>query len=202
MKTRHYVLGVLSLFLVLILSALYVYGMTKVPSPINENGEGPILDVLFREMGMTGVPPTLVPGDIKLKGLKGAMVKVSDFRGKIVFLNFWAAWCPACRLEMPSMEKLHNRFRNKDFAMIAIDLEEPASTVRDFFKEFHLTFTALLDSDGEAADLFGVTSIPVTFVLDKEGKIIGGALGAREWDNQESAALFEHLVNQGVMPPS
>jgi peroxiredoxin len=195
MKTRHYVLAVSSLFLVLILLALYVHGMRKFPSPINQNGEDLILDRLFRGMGITRVPPTLVPGDIKLKGLKGAMVKVSDFRSKIVFLNFWAAWCPACRLEMPSMEKLHNRFRNKDFVMVAIDLEEPASTVRDFFKEFHLTFTALLDSDGEAASLFGVTSIPMTFILDKEGKIIGGAVGAMEWDNKESAALFEHLVN-------
>jgi peroxiredoxin len=202
MKTRHYVLAISALLLVLILSGLYVHEMTKAPSPNTEYAEELILHRLFRGMGITRVAPTPVPRDMKLKGLDGAMVRFSDFKGKIVFLNFWATWCPACRLEMPSMEKLHNRFRNKDFVMIAIDLQEPASTVRAFLKDHHLTFTALLDSDGEAAALFSVTSIPVTFILDKEGNIIGGALGAREWDKKEATSLFEHLVNQGVVPSS
>jgi thiol-disulfide isomerase/thioredoxin len=159
------------------------------------------LDQLFGEMGVIKMVQAL-PVEIRLKDLNGQQVSLSDFRGKIVFLNFWTTWCYACRIEMPDMEKLHQKFKNKDFAMVSINLQESASQVKQFFKDFKLTFTALLDSDGEVGAHFMITAIPTTFILNKEGIIIGKVMGPREWDGKKAFALFEHLTNRSVATTS
>jgi thiol-disulfide isomerase/thioredoxin len=138
------------------------------------------------------------PIQFKLKDLNGSEVALSDYKGKIVFLNFWTTWCPTCRIEMPSMEKLHQKFKNQDFAMVTINLQESASQVKRFFKEYKLTFTALLDSDGEVGIRFRINAIPTTYILDKEGRIIAKTIGPREWDSKKSIVLFEHLTNKFV----
>jgi peroxiredoxin len=156
------------------------------------------LDRLFRDMLVLKIPHVTEPADIRLKDIEGRQVNLSDFRGKIVFLNFWTTWCPACRIEMPSMEKLHQKFKYKDFAMVTINLQETASQVKEFFKVHKLTFTALLDSTGDVGTAFGIYQIPTTFILDKEGRIIAKAVGPREWDSKNAIALFEHLTDKYV----
>jgi len=83
-----------------------------------------------------------------------------------------------------------------------LNLQESASQVRQFFKELNLTFTALLDSGGEVGAHFMITAIPTTFILDKEGIILGKVLGPREWNNKKALALFEHLTNRSVATTS
>jgi peroxiredoxin len=151
---------------------------------------------LFRDMLIIQMPQAGNPIEIRLNDTDGRPVSLSDYRGKIIFLNFWTTWCPTCRIEMPSMEKLHQKFKDGDFAMVTINLQEPASRVKEFFKEFKLTFTALLDTGGEVGSMFGINQIPTTYILDKKGRIIGKALGPREWDSRKSRALFEHLTNR------
>jgi peroxiredoxin len=129
-----------------------------------------------------------------LKDLSGKEVKLEDHRGKIVFLNFWATWCPPCRDEMPSMEKLYTEFKDRDFRMLAVDLREGAKKVRAFKKKFKLNFPILLDSDGSVGSMYGVRSIPTTYLIDREGHVIGGALGARDWASKEAFELFDHLL--------
>lgn len=158
------------------------------------------LERLFGKMGILQMPHVTPPLEIQLNDLSGNTMRLSDFRGKIVFLNFWATWCPTCVVEMPSMEKLHQQFKNQDFAMIAVNLQESEMQVKSFFEKLQLSFTALLDSSGEVASGLAVNALPTTFFLDKEGRIIGMALGPREWDNQESIALFEFLVNRSAAP--
>jgi len=159
------------------------------------------LDQLFGDMGVIKMVQAL-PVEIRLKDLNGRPVSLSDFRGKIVFLNFWATWCYACRIEMPDMEKLHQKFKNKDFAMLTVNLQESASQVKQFFKQFNLTFTALLDSSGEVGAHFMITAIPTTFILDKKGIILGKVMGPREWNSKKAFALFEHLTNRSVATTS
>ena len=84
--------------------------------------------------------------------------------------------------------------------MVAIDLQESASQVKAFLKEYKLTFTALLDSTGDVGIRFRINAIPTTFILDQKGRIIAKALGPREWDSKKSIALFEHLTDQYVAP--
>jgi thiol-disulfide isomerase/thioredoxin len=159
------------------------------------------LDQLLGGMGVIKMVQAL-PVEIRLKDLNGRLVSLSDFRGKIVFLNFWTTWCFDCRIEMPDMEKLHQKFKNKDFAMVTVNLQESASQVKQFFKELNLTFTALLDSGGEVGAHFMITAIPTTYILDKEGIIIGKVMGPREWDDKKAFALFEHLTNRSVATTS
>lgn len=130
-----------------------------------------------------------------LKDLGGNEVRLDDFRGKIVFLNFWATWCPPCREEMPSMEKLYREFRERDFTILAIDLREDNRKVKAFKEEFGLTFPILLDSDGAVGLDYRITSIPTTYLVDREGFLIGGALGARDWSRAEAFGLINQLLN-------
>ncbi len=157
------------------------------------------MDRLFGIVGVIKVPPAEDPVRINLKDMNGNNISLSDFKGKIVFLNFWTTWCPTCRIEMPSMEKLHQKLKNKNFAMVTINLQESASQVKAFFKEFKLTFTSLLDSTGEVGASFGIRAIPTTYILDKTGRIIGQVSGPREWDSKAAIALFENLIDNDVV---
>ena len=158
--------------------------------------DSPKLERLFEDMGVLELPQTTDPVEIRLQDINGNLVSLSDFRGRIVFLNFWTTWCPTCRIEMPSMEKLHQKFKNQDFAMVTVNIQESASQVEKFYKNFKLTFTTLLDTTGEVAMGFSIRSIPTTFILDNSGRIIGTVMGSREWDDRKAVALFEHLINK------
>jgi len=155
--------------------------------------DGNKLDRLMADIGVSKHPFSNDPLGIKLLNTAGRHVGLDDFRGKIVFLNFWATWCPTCRTEMPSMERLHRKLSGKDFAMVTVNIKETASQVKIFFEEYNLTFTALIDTTGEVSTEFGLRAIPTTFILDKSGQILGRINGPREWDSRKSVALFEHL---------
>jgi len=187
------------LFLVIIivcsgLGAIFIYN-AELSAKTDNRG----MDKLFSIVGVIRVPPDKDPVAINLKDMNGKNISLSDYNGKIVFLNFWTTWCPTCRIEMPSMEKLHQKLKNKDFAMLTINLQESASQVKAFFKEFKLTFTALLDSNGEVGASFGIRAIPTTYILDKTGRIIGRVNGPREWDSKAAIALFENLIDNDTL---
>jgi thiol-disulfide isomerase/thioredoxin len=183
-------------FIILLFSGLAAFYLFEAESLAKADNQE--LDQLLGDMGVIKMVQAL-PVEIRLKDLNGQQVSLSDFRGKIVFLNFWATWCYACRIEMPDMEKLHQKFKNKDFAMVTINLQESVSQVKQFFKDFKLTFTALLDSDGAVGAHFMITAIPTTFILDKEGIIIGKVMGPREWDSKKAIALFENLIENDAV---
>ncbi len=183
-------------FITLLFSGLAAFYLFEAESLAKADSQE--LDQLFGDMGVIKMVQAL-PVEIRLKDLNGQQVRLSDFRGKIIFLNFWATWCYACRIEMPDMEKLHQKFKNKDFAMVTINLQESVSQVKQFFKDFKLTFTALLDSDGAVGAHFMITAIPTTFILDKEGIIIGKVMGPREWDSKAAIALFENLMDKDAV---
>ncbi len=143
-------------------------------------------------LGIVKFDNKLKAPDFTLKDVTGKKVSLQDYRGKIVFLNFWATWCPPCRVEMPSMERLYSEFKDKDFAMLAIDLQEAASTVKDFGEQLGLSYPLLLDSDGSVGVAYGVRSIPATYLVDRQGYLIGGALGPRDWASHESFRLINH----------
>jgi len=159
-------------------------------------------DRLFRKMGALPVPHTAEAIDFTLKDLNGNLVRISDFRGNIVLLNFWATWCPECRLEMPSMQKLHSRFKNNNFVLVSVSIKETAAEVKNFFNKNGLTFIGLLDSDGKVSSQMAIRAIPTTFILSRNGEILGTIMGAREWNSKEAIALFEHLINLKEDPSS
>ena len=153
-------------------------------------------DHYFKAAGVFEVKPGQA-ADFTLVDIRGRRVSLSDHRGKIIFLNFWTTWCPSCKVEMPDMEKLHRRFKDREFVMLAVDLKEPAKVVREFSKRQKLTFTVLLDPRGQVGAQFRIRNIPTTLILDREGRVIGEAVGPRDWAGKASTALFEHLVSGG-----
>ena len=188
--------GIYPIFLLLCsgIAALFLF-KTDLLTKTDSRG----MDKLFSIMGVVRVPPARDPVVINLKDINGKTISISDFKDKIVFLNFWTTWCPTCRIEMPSMEKLHQKLKNKDFAMVTVNLQESASQIKAFFKEFKLTFTALLDSNGEVGASFAIRAIPTTYILDKTGRIIGRISGPREWDSKAAIALFENLMDNDTV---
>ncbi|MDP2647255.1 MAG: redoxin family protein [Desulfobacterales bacterium] len=161
---------------------------------IEKNHPIDTLDKLYQDLSIVKIPAVMPPTDMAITDLEENPVKLSIFKGRVVFLNFWASWCDACRVEMPSMEKLHQKFKDKDFSMVAVDLQEPAALVKNFFAAYKLTFLPLLDSNGQMSAAFGIHTIPTTFVLNRQGRVIGKAVGARDWYSKASLAFFEHLV--------
>ena len=153
-----------------------------------------ILDKKFASMGiikLAGFPP---PASIDPIDMDGIPVKLSDFEGKIVFLNFWTTWCPDCVDEMPDIEKLHKKMNNNDFIILGIDLKESTKKIKKFIKKHKLTFKIVLDKKGDMGRAFGIRSIPTTFILNRKGGLIGKAMGARNWDKKKSLDLFEYLL--------
>jgi thiol-disulfide isomerase/thioredoxin len=148
---------------------------------------------LLKALGVLSVEPT-VAVEISLKDIDGEAVKISQYRGKIVFVNFWTSWCPDCREEMPGIERLHKRFGKDDFVVLAINLQESAATARRFMARMKLSFKTLMDSKGKVGLRFGVRSIPTTYILNREGQIVARAFGPRDWDGPAAYKLFETLI--------
>jgi len=152
------------------------------------------LEKLLKTFGFIKPPFTPLVEEVVLYDLNKKPVKLADYKGSIVFINFWATWCPPCREEMPAMQKLYDRYKKEPFHMIAVSIKESPAQVKAFFKEKKLSFTALIDPKGAVGKKFAINSIPTTFILDKNGNVIGKALGPRDWGSRKSHALFEHLV--------
>lgn len=109
---------------------------------------------------------------IKLKDLNGKTVSLDDFKGKKVFLNFWATWCPPCKSEMPDIQKLYEENKNANFIIITVNTGDEKEKVIDFMKSNNYTFNVLLDINNELASKYNIFSIPTSFFIDKDGTII------------------------------
>jgi len=133
--------------------------------------------------------------DFALPDLKGATHRLADYRGKVVFVNLWATWCPPCRMEMPAMERLYQRMRGRDFTMLAISEDEGgAAAVAPFVAELGLSFPVLLDPDARLSPRFGATGYPETFILDRNGNVVNHIIGPAAWDSEEMMRYFQALL--------
>ena len=122
-------------------------------------------------------------------------VRLADYKGKVVFLNFWATWCEPCREEMPGMERLHRAYKDRGLVVLAVSLDsQGASVVNPFLKKFGLTFPVALDPKMTVRERYGVWAVPSTFIIDRAGKRVLFANGAREWDGKAAHALMESLL--------
>ena len=132
--------------------------------------------------GQTGLPPAPEVGrpapDFTLTDLEGNSVTLSDFRGKVVFINFWATWCPPCRAEMPDMEAIYQEYKSKDVVVIGVDLLEDENEVRQYVQQGGFSWTFVIDTTGAVATNYGITAIPTSLFLDKEGVIRAVSIGA------------------------
>ncbi|MEK6664085.1 MAG: TlpA disulfide reductase family protein [Pseudomonadota bacterium] len=143
--------------------------------------------------------PRDAPSALALKDLDGKPHSLADYKGRVVLINFWATWCPPCRAEMPSMQRLKEALKDKPFTILAVDMAESEAEVRQFLKDMKdakLDFTILMDKDGRALKEWKVFVFPTSYVLDAEGKLRYSLLGSTEWDEFDTLKKIEALLPQ------
>jgi thiol-disulfide isomerase/thioredoxin len=145
---------------------------------------------------MTALAPRPPAPDFTLPSVAGPTYSLKQFRGIVVLINFWATWCPPCRAEMPSIERLHQSTQNKDLQILALAQGETQSVVFAYLGQLtpSPTFPILLDQRSKVADAFHVAGIPTTFLIDKTGRIAYKAVGGRNYAASEVRSVIATLV--------
>lgn len=134
---------------------------------------------------------------LKLPDLDGQVHDLAELRGKVVLINFWATWCPPCRREMPSLERLRQRLADRGLAVVAVDVGEDADTVFSFTGQLEPApaFPLLLDRDSRAMQAWKVKGLPTTFVVDAQGRVVFRAVGGREFDHEAIVRQLESRLS-------
>ena len=162
---------------------------TRIDAQVSQEAE-----TAFQQARMRILKDRKNPLNFTLPLLSGGNAALSSYKGKVVILNFWATWCPPCRAEMPSMETLYKRLKSQGLEMLAVDIGEDQAVVQQFIKNNNYTFPVLLDKDAKVSTQYGVSAIPTTYILDREGKIISMIVGSIQWDDPKVIAAFEALL--------
>ena len=140
--------------------------------------------------------------DFSLTDLNDRPYRLSDYRGKVVFLNFWATWCAPCREEMPSMEILNKHFEKDGLVILAVSIDRVTTTkdIPPFVKSMNLTFPVLIDSWGKTDKPYKRMGVPETFIIDQEGIIREIVIGPRDWSRLDSLQVLTKLLNVTPKP--
>jgi thiol-disulfide isomerase/thioredoxin len=139
---------------------------------------------------------TVLP-DFDLQTLEGKKLKFSDLKAKVVLINFWATWCEACVIEMPSIVKLYQSYKDKGLEIVGVNLDEkPDAVVPKAVKQLKIDFPIYVDSSGALANLFDVHAIPLTVILNHDRKILYVEGGERDWTDSEIKTKMDQWVGQ------
>jgi peroxiredoxin len=132
--------------------------------------------------------------DFKLPTPGGGTFKLSDHRGKVVMVNFWATWCPPCLEEMPAMERLYRQQKASGFTLVAVSVDTDPKPVSPFVAKHQLTFPIALDSKMDLANSYSVRALPSSFIVARDGNLAALAIGPRHWDGDAAHSVIEGLA--------
>lgn len=132
--------------------------------------------------------------EFELQDTDGRTHRLSDYRGKVVILNFWATWCPPCRYEMPSMERARQKVAGEDIVILAVNVGEDEDTIFTFTGSYPVEFPLLMDSHATTIKQYPVTGLPTTYVVDPRGLVSHRAVGGREWDDPHLLDAIRQLL--------
>lgn len=156
------------------------------PAPAESSSE-PARNEVAREQSVAPI--------INIVSLDNRIVSLDSLRGSVVLLNFWATWCPPCREEIPSMLKLNTFMAGKPFQMVCVSVDEGGKkAVESYLKNTGFSLPAYVDASGQAARAYGITGVPETFVIDKNGVIQKKIIGGLDWSSPEVIAYLEDLM--------
>lgn len=147
---------------------------------------------------LTPVWPRLSAAELELPNLEGQSAALSGLKGKVVIVNFWATWCPPCRREFASMERLRTIMADRPLEILAVNEGEGVDVIEQFIATLDTppSFPILLDSNGDAMGLWPVRGLPTTFVIDKKGQMAYRAIGGREFDHAQMLHKIEGLLRE------
>jgi len=145
----------------------------------------------------TGTVPGKYAPTFELNDITGKKVSFTEYKGKVILLNFWATYCVPCRKEMPSMERLYNELKDKGFVVVAISIDPLEKSVRSFVKKSKITFPILMDKEKEVYfDYYAVFTLPTSFLIDKNGVIVEKYFGEQEWDSAKFKGKVLRLLGK------
>ena len=169
----------------LTITTLLVVGSLKQNSPF------------FQSANQAPVRVGLPAPDFTFPGLDGEKTSLSDYRGKVVFVNIWATWCPPCVEEMPSMQKLYQKLKGENFEILAVSIDsQGAKVVAPFMKKYKLTFPALIDYMSTIKRIYKTTGVPESYIIDKDGILAKKVIGPLDWSQPDILRLFQDLIQR------
>lgn len=172
----------------LIMMVILLISCTKESNKVENGGD------LFIKEQIVKIDKVIDAPSFTLESIDGGEVSLSDYKGKVLFINFWASWCGPCVYEMPAIARLHSSFASDDeVEILLINLGEDRSTVENFLKDGGYSIPTLLDRDNSVGLSYGVRSIPTTVILDKSGRLVGTKIGAHEWDSDGVKEILNSL---------
>jgi peroxiredoxin len=155
---------------------------------------GPSVDAALKQLDLMRPNRPKVADDFTLPMSEGGSFTLSAQRGKVVLVNFWATWCPPCLEEMPAMERLWRRHKDAGFVLLAVSLDSDPKKVPPFVGAHKFTFPVAVDPKMTVAERYGVRALPSSFVIDRDGTVMGIALGPRVWDGAAAHGLVQAML--------
>jgi len=183
----------LSLLMALLVLTVVGCGSTSTPepTPVPPTATPVVTEEVAPSTPEQATNPNAVPApDFTLQTLDGESVSLSDYRGKLVMINFWASWCPPCNSEMPDLQRYYEQHQDEDFIILGVNYQDTPDKVQAFIEKYGVTFPILLDSDGRIANLFGVQGLPTSFFVDKEGNVLG----------YQPGPVTKEMLEDGITP--
>jgi len=133
--------------------------------------------------------------ELGLSSIGSGTIQLSNYKGKVIYLDFWATWCVPCRKSFPWMNEMLRKYQAKGLEIIAVSLDEKTKMVETFLKRYPADFTIALDQEGRTADLYQVRVMPSSYIIDREGKIIESHMGFRNKDKAKLESLIQKTLS-------
>ncbi|MFP4429636.1 MAG: TlpA disulfide reductase family protein [Spirochaetota bacterium] len=171
---------------------------TQSTNQAQETGPDAAVAEQLEAIGVQVIRREIKAESFDLPTLGGPTMSLADYSGRLVLLNFWATWCAPCVLEMPSMQTLYGTFRDRGLEVVAVNVQEDRDIVAAFVEEHGFSFPVLLDGNGRTTSNFAVRGLPTSYLIDREGNLIGMKVGFHLWDEPEVIDTFERLLEEGT----
>lgn len=174
---------------VFLLFAMFVFAL-----PLAQSKEAPLSTdekKVLKKLRITPATQWIEAHDFAGKMMDAKTVNLQDYRGRFVLLNFWATWCSPCLKEMPDLENAYNEMGQEKLVVLAVGMGESVEKIKAFFNKYGFTFPLLADNRMKITKLYGVRNIPVTYLIDPDGVVLGRALGVRDWASPDLLAFID-----------
>jgi peroxiredoxin len=183
-------------------TGLLAFGLLVAALAPAASADEPALASLLKTLDFRGYTSRTAPPQFSGNTLDARQLSLTEHRGTVIVLNFWASWCLECRSEMPVLERLQREFSSRGLAIIGVNARENKEAVGRYAKELGLTFPLVFDPDGKINALYGVIGLPATFVVGRDGRAIAFAIGPRPWESAPARALIEALLAEPIPGPA